>query len=76
MSQKRPQLITFFVAQRNQKGEFLLAPRPYPTRADAQAYIQNVLGGHGVVVLAAGRVEMIPVLTEVVQLPQGKEALV
>lgn len=62
---ERPQLLTFFVAQRNQHGEFLLSPRPYKTRADARGYIQNVLGGHGVVVLAAGVVEITPVLTEV-----------
>lgn len=62
---QRPQLLTFFVAQRNQHGEFLLSPRTYQTRADAQGYIRNVLGGHGVVVLAAGTVEITPVLTEV-----------
>jgi len=61
----RPQVLTFFVTQKNQKGEFLLSPRPYKTRADAQAYIRNVLGGHGTVVLAAGVVEITPVLTEV-----------
>lgn len=65
LPQSRPQLLTFFVAQRNQHGEFLLSPRPYKTRADAKAYIHNVLGGHGVVVLAAGIVEITPVLTEV-----------
>lgn len=62
---KRPQLLTFFVAQRNQHGEFLLSPRPYKTRLEAQQYIRNVLGGHGYVVLAAGVVEITPVLTEV-----------
>lgn len=60
----RPQVLTYFVTQKNQRGEFLLSPRSYKTRADAQAYIQNVLGGHGTVVLAAGVVEIIPVLTE------------
>lgn len=62
---QRPQLLTFFVAQRNQQGEFLLSPRPYKSRVEAQGYIRNVLGGHGVVVLAAGVVEITPVLTEV-----------
>jgi hypothetical protein len=61
----RPQLLTFFVAQKNQHGEFLLSPRPYKSRMEAQAYIRNVLGGHGTVVLAAGVVEITPVLTEV-----------
>jgi hypothetical protein len=61
----RPQLLTYFVTQKNQRGEFLLSPRAYKTRELAQAYIQNVLGGHGTVVLAAGVVEITPVLTEV-----------
>lgn len=62
---KRPQVLTYFVAQKSQRGEFLLSPRPYKTRELAQAYIRNVLGGHGTVVLAAGVVEITPVLTEV-----------
>jgi hypothetical protein len=61
----RPQLITFFVAQKNQRGEMLLSPQNFATRAQAQGFIENVLGGHGTLVLVAGAVEITPVLTEV-----------
>jgi hypothetical protein len=57
-STPRPQILTFFVAQKNQRGEFLLGPKTYKTRAEAQSYIHTVLGGHGTVVLAAGNVSL------------------
>ena len=56
--QERPQLLTFFVAVRNSSGELLLGPQTYKTRAEAYSYVQSVLGGRGVVVLAAGKVSL------------------
>lgn len=58
---ERPQLLTFFVAQRNQRGEFILGPKPYRSREEAQSYIASTLRGHGHVVLAAGNVRIEPV---------------
>jgi hypothetical protein len=65
LKQPLHQVLTYFVAQKNQRGEFLLSPRAHKSRMEAQAFIQIVLGGHGTVVLAAGVVEITPVLTEV-----------
>lgn len=56
--QERPQLLTFFVAVRNSSGELLLGPQTYKTRQEAYSYVQSVLGGRGVVVLAAGNVAL------------------
>lgn len=56
--QERPQLLTLFVAVRNSSGELLLGPQTYKTRAEAYSYVQSVLGGRGVVVLAAGNVSL------------------
>lgn len=55
---ERPQLLTFFVAQRDRHGDLIILPEPYKTREEARTYIGMVLGGNGTVVVAAGNVRL------------------